>query len=345
MPECPIRRRINPMRPVLLTLAALALLAGCRTLPDAGVHAFADSTATLQATLATAGQAAVQDVADLHGDSADSQKTAATLAADLKGQWDRRNRALAALNRYAVSLAGLVDAGKTGQANATTFVDALRALVDTAGVAAPQDAAAVDAVLKGAEVVYGHVARSIAAGEIRRAVEQADPIVAAVADLIAQDLQSLRGIAVASGRTVLTNLKTDSDIGPTFQTYRRKREELTKRALGIDHPEEAADQLTKLTATMAALRNDPDYRDYAARVDAASRATAAQVDLLDQAALTTRAWAAAHHDLVLALRQRRPASVAELTQFTNDLYQIYRDYRAARRAAAAATPATGADKP
>ena len=318
---------------VLLTGFVLAG-AGCRALPGASVQSFGGATSTLRTTVSAAGNTAVQDIAEIHDGTPPSQQAAAALSAELKKEWSSRLKMLEAMDRYAASLTALVESGEAGQENAGNFIDSIKGLAAAVEVAVPPSAA-LTAALQLAERAYGRIAAHLAARQIHEAVEKADPAVAALAALIAEDLFALRSIAVERRRTALTQMRARSPLVPQFNSMKRARERALSDLIAATQPAAAAgERLRQLDAAHAAMVADPEYITLIAHEAETDRLFRAQADLLDQAAATVAAWAATHHDLALALRQKRTPSLHELTRMAADLYDIYKDYRRARGAAA-----------
>jgi hypothetical protein len=288
----------------------------------------AHSTAALRTTLAAAGRNAVQDVAEMHAPSDESDIRAKEDAAEWEEAWASLDKPLAALSRYAASLNALIDAGKGGEENAAAFVSSLQNLVDATGVAMPE--AATKPVLRGMELIYGEVARQIAAGEIARGLEKADPAVAACADLISQDLANLRFIAIRKHTAVAMQLRAESRIAAMLKSLAAARASAATRAFVGQRDATALDELQKLNEVAGALNTDPEYTEFRDTLRAIDIAFAAQTDLLDQGLLTLRAWGEAHHNMVLALRHDSLPSAQDLSQFTSDLYELYKEYRAGR---------------
>ncbi len=316
-------------RLAVVGILLLASVAGCRTLPESGVNTFATSTSTLQLAISSAGNAAVQDLATLHTDTPASKAAAQALSEDLKQQWDKRLRVMAAMNTYAASLQRLVDAGKAGQQNAAAFTGALRELVTATQMLDPA-APAIDLALNLSSRVYGEIAADIAAGRIARALAQADPIVAGTSAIIASDLLNLRSIALEKRRTALSSLQTAQILGE-FRSLNHLRDAAATAAFSSDTPTPAAlDQLQKIQQMIITLSNDPAYLQYLASRDQINQLFKSQTDLLDQASLTVAAWARSHHELLLGIEQKKAPSLQQLSTFASDLYDIYKKYREAR---------------
>src|SRR5215207_2436930 len=95
---------------VLFLSAAIALLAGCTTLPD--TQPFTDATVGLRRAVAASGSAVVSGLktAPLPAVSAQGKK--------LEEAWAVRNKAMSALVAYASSLQAIADAGQEGAESA-----------------------------------------------------------------------------------------------------------------------------------------------------------------------------------------------------------------------------------
>jgi hypothetical protein len=320
---------------VSLWLCAPMLLisGGCRSLPESGVESFASATSTLRSTLSAAGSTAAQDVADIHDGTAASQDAARALAAELTGEWASRLKVLEAMDRYAASLSALVESGRSGQENASNFINSLQGLAAAVEVAVPPSAA-LSAALEIAQRAYGRIAEHLAAGQIHEAVERADPAVSALAGLISQDLIALRSIAAEKRRTALTQLRARSPFIPQLNSLKRARAAALEKVLSDDATPASSERLRQLNEAHAAITTDADYIAFAAQEAQIERVFQARADLLEQAAATLDAWAAAHHELALGLRQKRAPSLNELSRLAADLHQIYADYRKSRSAAA-----------
>jgi hypothetical protein len=265
----------------------------------------------------------------LHDDTAQATAAAAALSKDLEAQWAKRIAVMQALGRYASALASLVDAGGKGSENILAFADALKGLAGAAGVVAPQGAA-VEAALQLAERAYQEIARGLAANQLYQIVEKADPAITGLAAIISEDLSNLRSVALEKRRTALTQLARN-DLVAQLSSFRVARAQAAQKALDPQHPDSAAlDQLKRLNDAYAMIGQDPEYVQLENNRADVERLFHAQTELLDQAAATLLAWGAAHHELVLGLREKHAPSLDELSRFTTDLYSIYINYRKAR---------------
>ncbi len=328
-PSVPARRVTALWLAALLPLLAI----GCRTLPATGVQSFSESTSLLTTTLGTAGTTAVSDVAQIYEPgNATSQTSAAELSTTLKQAWDKRIKLMTAMNRYAASLQALVDAGQSGQANAEAFRESVKGLVEAAGNASfPGAGTAGDLILNAGTRTYGEIAKAIAANQIHKAVDLADPLVESSSKLIVKDLDSLRSIAVESHALAISSVERRR-IFVEIKALNNARNAAATDAFGNPPSVNTAalQRLASINEQYAQLPNNVEYQSYVRDRERAERLFATQTALLDQAMLTTQAWANGHHDLTLALREKRAPSLAELARLTQDLYTLYKNYQDAR---------------
>lgn len=172
--------RTAPFAPAWLACVALTLLlAACGTIPD--LTPFADATSAV-ATGVHATHESLRGRLDELG--------LAREADAFSEQWAERLRAADALVEYADSLAAIASAGHSGRQDALALAGSLQGLLNVVEVWSPLSEVVVGV---GVELATA-LAEVRAAAALEDALDAADPVVAAIADIIEKDLDRFAAV-------------------------------------------------------------------------------------------------------------------------------------------------------
>ncbi|MYJ94558.1 MAG: hypothetical protein F4053_02885 [Proteobacteria bacterium] len=166
----------------LAVLALLTMLGACAPLPDA--TPFRESTLQLRSAMA-AGHIAVDG--ELR-----ATEVLDALANQLNADWKLRLAAADGMVAYAESIVAVADAGKKGEETVAAVANSVKSLAVAAGVVLPPTPVAV--TTNTANLIVRQIANIRARNTLAEAMRQAQPAVAAVADLVAKDIGDMIAI-------------------------------------------------------------------------------------------------------------------------------------------------------
>lgn len=306
------------------SLAAALLLAGCQSLPD--TQPFTDATVSLRSAVAAGGTAVVAELKRSPVAGMDTQAEA------LDRAWQIRTKTMTALVDYAHSLQAIVNAGNKGETSAQKLADAANTLLQTLGPANLAATAGGTLALDTFKFAFGQIARARAAKSLEVALAEMQPAIDRIAELFAADLADLDllvQVAIDSQRDRLAD-ENQSQIG-----YRRQilatQKDLQNITAGELAARKAPNQLSKtedlkrLDELLAAQATW--YADYTARQSATAARGRAASEMAGVTRLAFADWAAAHAQLLAAIRARRTLSVAELAEATKRIHALVDRYR------------------
>lgn len=301
-----LRRRASL---VCVGLLGILLNSGCR-LPDVGP--FVEGTAQLKGAVAAGGAAVEQELRFTFSDTAQADA--------LHVNWEARNKAMTALLRYAQSLDAIVAAGNAGAESAGKVADSVKGLAEAAGIAIPGSAAAVAIATDTVKFLYGQIATVRAAGQLAAALEEAQPAIERVAQLMRNDLADLAVVTQAADAVQIVNLaaeynKLSSDRKSILQAMKN-----LNPAVVADRDEYAA-----LTGLLAALK--PRYDTYQQELKAVEDRRKSALAVIDATGRALDEWAAAHADLASAVRHKRLASAQSLVSAAVELRDLVKRMR------------------
>ena len=303
----------------LIACTAVAL-ASCGTLPDA--KPFADATSSLAASVGPSGKAITDSMAEAGSVVPSDQATYDALIKSFNTAWRARVAAIQGAATYSESIANLVDAGKKGGEAAGDAADALRSLVESAGIpiAAPAFGVAADLVRFLAE----RIAIVRASASLEAATARAQPAVDRVAEQIVADIDSgLRPILQSAYKNVTSGIKSGYEEDDNFDQQLRRR----RTKLRVETQTDAAKrpELQALDVSQAHVAVSLAERDR--KLDQAAAAYRTRRALLDALSSATLSWAQAHRDLAVAIQDKRKVSVAELVATIEQLKALTRKVR------------------
>ncbi|MFI5401963.1 MAG: hypothetical protein ACHQ1G_03430 [Planctomycetota bacterium] len=159
---------------------------------------FVEGTAQLKGAVATAGAATEQELRFAFEDT--------TAADSLHENWTARNKAMTALLRYAQSLDAIAAAGRSGAESAGEVAASVQGLAEAAGIVIPGSAEALAVATDAAKFIYGQLATIRAAHQLAEALDDAQPAIERIAEVLRKDLADLDVVAQASDAATAVNL-------------------------------------------------------------------------------------------------------------------------------------------
>lgn len=317
------------LTPTVVLLAAL-VLSSCHTLPD--VQPFADATSKLRHTIASSGNDAVSQVTLIGEKNTTASAQATQIANKLAADWKVRNNVMEALDGYASALAGVVQSGNNGAKSAKAVGDAVGNLASSLNVAFPGGGTAAASLTQLAGDLFAIAAREWAARVLTERLKELDPKIQQVAMALAADLGNLKNIAWASKSQALGALASRSDDLVRVNDLIKRRTEAAQAVLHaplVGSPTEPGlseriKLLRDINETLDMETKAPGYSDYLQSLAAIERAYDDQSAVLDQATLLLHAWGGAHHQMLVAIQEKRPPSLQELSQVASDLQEVYK---------------------
>ena len=303
-------------RPVwpLAVLALLNALSACAPLPDA--TPFRESTLQLRSAMAT-GHVAVD------GELRASEELD-DLADRLDCAWKRRLAAADGMVAYAESIVALTDAGDRGDETVAAVAVSVKSLATAAGVALPPTPVAV--ATDTAELIALHIANIRARNTLAEAMQQAQPAVEAVADLVAKDVGDMIDILRTAAKLSDIQLKKEHN------TKLGARNQVLKERKGIwgesGSAETASDQLVRLEILAHALKDmDTWYLPYVAERKAIRDRENAGLMLLTATGQAVLDWASAHRQLALAIEKGGRVDPRVLAESISEIRDLIRRVR------------------
>jgi hypothetical protein len=315
-------------------LAAAFVLSGCHTLPD--VQPFADATSKLHHTIASSGDEAVSQIRLIgeknSGTVSNATEVANNLANRLAADWEARKKVMEGLDAYASALTAVVQSGNEGAKNARAVGDAVSNLASSLNIAFPGGGTASASVTQLASDLFAIAAREWAAHVLIQRLTELDPKIKQVAQLLATDLANIKNIEWAAKAQALATLANGSPDVVKVNTLISRRTTAAQDVLHaplVSSPAQPglSDRINVLHAVNEVLdleTKSAGYTNYLASVAAVERAYQDQSAILDQAVLLLHAWAGAHHQMLVAVQEKRPPSLQELSQIASDLQEVYK---------------------
>ena len=297
---------------LLLLIAASSF--GCASLPETGP--FVDATIELRSAVAASGSTVEAELRRMNG----GQKYANQLAND----WAARIQAVDALVVYAESLRGIVKAGQEGGQAARSLASSVTALAKAAQVAMPA-AGAVTVATDTASFIYGQIALVRASRSLEEALMNAQPAVQRIATIIALELKKLDEILR------LASADIDSARQVNHQVELGFRKALIKEQKGL-YSNNPADLKPKQKARLLEINELIEstkiwYEPLQTKKEQVEKRLHAGRDLIAAAGQATGQWAAAHEQLVHAIRDNRSINTKALVQATLEVRELIKRIR------------------
>ena len=310
-------------------LGALALLvfsilaAGCGTLPDA--RPFADASATLAVAVKSSGQALTDSLRDA-GSAASSSSDAKAyeeLVGKFDAAWAERVKAVQGVAAYSEAIADVIDAGREGEETVKKVGDSLQGLASAVGI--PLAGPAVAAASEISQFIAGRVALVRASRKLEEALAQAQPAVERIAQHLVEDAEKrLKPTLREAHANLVSSIKSPYDADDNFaKSFARQRDELRAKAL---KDLKLVPQLAEFERVQAAAVASLKERDQ--KIEQASAAYKARLQLVAALSPATTAWAGAHRDLAAAVREKRKVTATELVETVVELKELAKKVRA-----------------
>lgn len=310
--------------------SALILLTSCTSLPD--TSAYTTASYRLQSTSVAAGGLVDDEFERLVKVVPEDQvERTRNAAGEFNAAWTSTTTSLGAMARYAESVEKLAKAGNSGKESADRLSDSIDGLTQMIGVT--PGGAAFDLARDLFGVLNTQLQNVRAAKSLKASLDRADPIIADVATLAERQVEAARSNfnqAISVQEVALDNSVADIDQTDQDLATLEVEAERTLAALSLDSSSEA-----RREAAMAELE-----RIRAGREALAPRMTAFQnnkseleerkragEEIFDATAVAIREWRASHAEVVEAMAERRPISIAALTAATEDLKDLTERWR------------------
>lgn len=323
------RNQVNVLRrlpqALLLPVLAIGLLAGCANLPD--VQPFSDATLQLRSAVASSGAAVVGELQRVEIPGADSH------AVELEQTWAARNRLFDSMVEYAISLQGIVDAGRTGADAAAALADSAARLAAAANIMTPGASEAAALATDTARFIYEHIAVARAASSLEKALAEVQPAVQRIAQVMSddvEDLDALLRVATQAQKNALeeqfqreTSYR-DQLIRSRQSLYAALQQKLTEGQNPSSLAEAA--ELRAIDGLLAAAEEACEPFD--AQLAAIGDREQLGRRLLTEIDSGLASWAAAHARILSAVRSRRTPNAIELTLAAQRIQDLVERYEA-----------------
>lgn len=301
-------------------LPAMALLAGCGTLPDA--KPFADATGSLAASVRASGSAEIESIDTTGSVVPENAARYTQTSKDFQAAWQSRIATAQACVTYADSIAGLISAGNDGAETVNKVADSLSSLAGAVGISAVTPA--FEVAKEFAAFVGKQVAIVRASAQLETAMSQVQPAVDKLATLLAADADGqLKPLLRDMYGNLAGGIKSAYELEDNFHTeLQKKRPAALKEVLGDPSKIGRAKELDNAEALVSARLLERDKR-----LQEAKAAYQARLQLINAMTDATAAWAQAHRDLAAAVRDKREVSVAELESTITELKDLIKKVR------------------
>lgn len=335
---------------VTAAIAAWALVVGaCTNLPDA--RPFAEATIDLERSViagieasadAQEVMASLAEVPDGHQNKAalDARRDSyRALAASIRQDAANRGALVRAMTDYADAVASVIEAADGAYGNVDAMADSLVNLASALTVT-PLSPVANGAIKLGQIGVREAIAIK-ASRDLRKALEQADPVVQAAAAVLAADIADLRKSVATKNQAI--DAMTSVVGGDAYQMRKRLIVKLEQRRLerltAIDrlapdvdvdtHP--ASGDLLVVESQLAAAR--AAVAAVERRGADAKRTIAMCEELFTKLEEAVNAWAQAHADLTAAAAQGREVNLRRVVEVVFEARGVIQEMSDAKEAA------------
>jgi hypothetical protein len=296
----------------------ITLLSGCGTLPDA--KPFADATSALSAATKASGQAVSDSLRDAGGGmpSDESKK----YEARLQDAWADRVNATQGAVSYAEAITGLIAAGNEGGETAKKVGDSLSALAAAANITIAAPVAAASEI---GQFLAKRIAIVRASQTLEDAVTQAQPAIDRIAEQLSKDTTgNLKPILLESYKNTVSGIKSGYEDDDNFaRQLNKKRIKFREAALADQRKVPDLIELEHMQETVTPRLEERDRK-----IEQASAAYKARLQLVNALSSAITTWAAAHRDLAKAIKEKRKVTVAELQESLNDLKELIKKVEA-----------------
>jgi hypothetical protein len=309
---------------VSVFLAGALLLSGCRSLPDASP--FADATVGLRNAVTMGGNAVVAELKRSPVEGMDAQ------ADSLEQAWAERTKAMSALVEYAHSLQAITSSGNNGAESVQKLATAAGTLAQALGAANFAAGTVGQLAIDTLKFLGDQIIRARAAKTLEAALAEMQPAIDRIAELFAADLADLSAVIEVTIDSQRDRL-ADENQGPLF--YRKQllatQADLMK-IIATDlkngkSPTELAraDELRRVDELLQAQA--PWYAAYAARQESIAARGRMSAELMGTIRIAFAEWAAAHAQLLVAIRTKRLPNATELIETSQRIHDLVLRYR------------------
>ena len=312
-----MRTKLGALAPLVFSILA----AGCGTLPDA--KPFADASSTLAVAVKSSGQALGDSLREAGAASPGDRAEYDKFVAQFDEAWAARVKAVQAVADYSEAIADVVSAGREGEETVKKVGDSLQTLASAVGI--PLAGPAVGVARDIAESVVKRIAQVRASRKLEDALGQAQPAVDAIAGLLVDDAEKrLKPILRDAHKNLVSSIKSPYTEEENFaQAFAKKRDVLRQDALKDPKQVPLLGEFERVQAAALASLKERDQK-----IEQATAAYRARLQLVAGLSSATTAWAGAHRDLAAAVREKRTVTATELAETVVELKELAKKVRA-----------------
>jgi len=320
----PSRPSIAAVGPRLATIL-LCSAAGCAVLPD--VKPFAEASAQLAVSIRSVGKTAVLQMRQVSDVALpQNRKLISDEAGKLEAAWSAHVAAMNAAADYARSVQEVAEAGNAGAESARRVADAALKLAETANFAVGQTGAIVGEAFV---AIYKQVARARARARLIECMNDLQPAVESIMNLMAQSLEDLRAIVLAAAQIHLNALTrgVGDELGFRLSLVAARDRFYEKGWDNLDDAQKAE----LATVEKAIAETDKWHAPYDEQMRGVMAERNATVEAISAAAQGMRDWGAMHVELIDAIEQGSGIDTGELLiliEEIGDLVERMRESRA-----------------
>jgi hypothetical protein len=306
---------------LLIAILLVSLLAGCGTLPDA--RPFADATSALSVSVKASGSAIADSLREAGSVTPSDQAVYEKHIQRFEDAWSARVKAAQGAAAYSEAIADLIAAGKEGGETVKRVGDSLGALAAVSGISLAAPAVGVAGDI--ARFIVDRIAIVRASQTLEEAVAKAQPAVDRIAEhLVSEADGQLKPILKDAYGNMISGIKSQYDADNDFATaFRQKQTTLRIETLKDSKNVSQLQEFDKVSAAVSERLKERDQK-----IEKAAAAYRIRLQLINSMSTATIAWAAAHRDLAIAIKEKRKVSVAELNDTVIDLKDLIRKVRA-----------------
>lgn len=297
------------------------LVAGCGTLPDG--KPFADATGTWAASVKTSGRALSDSLRDAGSVELKDKKLYEENVKAFEKAWSVRVNAAQGVVAYSYAIVDLIAASKESSETIKKAGDALSGLA--AAVNIPLAAPVVGVAGDLARFVLDRIAIVRASKRLEEALAQAQPAVDRITEhLVIEADEQLKPTLKNAYDNMISSIKSQYDADNDFaEQFSKKQTELRTAMLSDPTKIAQLQEFDKVQMTVSARLKERDQK-----IDQASAAYKARLQMVNALSTATVAWASAHHDLASAIKEKRKVNTAELQETITDLRELIKKVRA-----------------
>lgn len=306
---------------LLIAILLVSLLAGCGTLPDA--RPFADATSALSVSVKASGSAIADSLREAGSVTPSDQAVYEKHIQRFEDAWSARVKAAQGAAAYSEAIADLIAAGKEGGETVKRVGDSLGALAAVSGISLAAPAVGVAGDI--ARFIVDRIAIVRASQTLEEAVAKAQPAVDRIAEhLVSEADGQLKPILKDAYGNMISGIKSQYDADNDFATaFRQKQTTLRIETLKDSKNVSQLQEFDKVNAAVSERLKERDQK-----IEKAAAAYRIRLQLINSMSTATIAWAAAHRDLAIAIKEKRKVSVEELNDTVIDLKDLIRKVRA-----------------